>query len=97
MSVPAPRYPPGSLSPTLVQAGGPLAVSSGASTGAVTFSVAFPDTDYQVAIEWVSGAPPTQGIGIRSKTVDNYIAAWFGTVGDGAFVWNAWRLWRPSS
>ena len=92
MSTPAPPYPPGFLSKTLVQKGGPVSVSSGATTTAVTFGTAMPDTSYQADLEWVSGAPPTQGVGIRGKTVNNFIATLYGTVVDSAFNWRAWRL-----
>lgn len=91
MSVPAPPYAPQHLGKSLVQFGGPISVSSGATSGAITFGTAFPDTNYQATLEWVSGAPPTQGVGIRGKTVNNVIATLYGTVVDSAFNWRVWR------
>lgn len=92
MGVPAPPYPSEYMGKTFLQKGGPISVGSGATTAAVTFGTAFPDTSYQVTLEWVSGAPPTQGVGIRAKTVNNVIATFYGTVVDSAFNWGAWRL-----
>jgi len=90
MSVPAPPIPPEYLGKSLVQKGGPIAVATGSTTSAVTFGIAFPDTSYILAIEWVSGSNP--GHGTRSKTV-NYCMAQFTQVTEpSAFLWAAWRL-----
>jgi len=90
MSVPAPPIPPEYLSKTFAQKGGPIGVSSGAYSSAFTFGVAFPDTAYQVGIEWVSGSSPAYGI--RGKTV-NYARAVFTQVTEpSAFNWRAWRI-----
>jgi len=90
LSVPAPPIPPGYLSKTLVQCGGPVSVSSGATTSAVTFGTAFPDTNYVLAIEWVSGSTP--GCGTRGKTVNYCTAAFTQVTVPSAFLWAAWRL-----
>lgn len=72
-----------------VKRGGPISVASGATSSAVTFSTAFPDTDYQLGIEWVSGS--IVGYGARSKTVNNCIAVFAQVTTDSAFTWRAWR------
>jgi hypothetical protein len=78
------------LGKTLVQAGGPIAVSTGATTAAVTFGTPFPDTNYMLDLEWVSGSTP--GSGARSKDV-NYCTAVFAQVTvNSAFKWKAWRI-----
>lgn len=77
---------------SLYQTGGPIGVNSGASTGAITFGLSFPDASYVVSLEWVSGAPPQQGVGIRAKTVDSCIAAFYGNTSNSAFIWSAWRI-----
>ena len=70
--------------------GGPIAAGSGATSAAITFSTPFPDTDYQVAIEWVSGSTP--GTGIRDKTSSYAYAVFAQVTTDSAFNWKAWRL-----
>lgn len=90
MSVPAPPYPSEYLGKTLVQKGGPLAVTSGATSSAFTFPTPFPDTNYQVGIEWVSGSTP--GYGIRGKTVNYAYTVFTATTEASAFKWRAWRL-----
>jgi len=90
MSVPAPPYTSQQLGKSFLQFGGPISVSSGATTAAITFGTPFQDTSYQVAIEWVSGS--IQPFGFRAKTV-NYVYAGFGQVTEpSAFNWRAWRL-----
>ncbi|MEM2905003.1 MAG: hypothetical protein QW587_04610 [Candidatus Bathyarchaeia archaeon] len=91
-SVPGPPIPSYYLGKALVQAGGPIAVTSGASTGAVTFTITFPDQNYQTGIEWVSGEPPSQGFSIKSKNTDFFIIAYHGNVVNSAFNWRVWRL-----
>jgi len=91
MSVPAPPIPPEYLSKSLVQFGGPVSVASGATSGAVTFGEAFPDANYCVNIEWVSGQNPSYGI--RAKTVNSAIAVYTTQITTAsAFRWSAWRL-----
>jgi len=90
MSTPAPRFSPGMLGKTLVQDGGPVSVSSGATTAAVTFGDPFPDADYQVGIEWVSGSTP--GYGARGKTVNYFTAVFTQVTLPSAFNWRAWRI-----
>lgn len=45
-----------------------------------------------VSLEWVSGANPTAGVGIRAKTVNSCIAVFYGTTSQSAFNWAAWRI-----
>lgn len=73
-----------------VKRGGPVSVSSGATTTAITFSTPFPDTDYSLNIEWVSGSNPSYGA--RSKTVNYCIAQFTQVTENSAFNWRAWRL-----
>ena len=72
------------------QKGGPIAVASGAYSAAVTFGVAFPDTIYQVGLEWVSGSSPAYGI--RRKVESNAVAVFTQVTEPSAFLWRAWRL-----
>ena len=90
MSTPAPRFSSGFLSKTLVQKGGPVSVSSGATTAAVTFGTPFPDTEYVLALEWVSGASPAHGT--KGKTINYAVADFTQVTVPSAFLWAAWRL-----
>jgi len=91
MSVPAPPIPPEYLGRSLVQFGGPVSVASGATSGAITFGQAFPDTYYSVNIDWVSGQNPS--FGTRDKTVNSAIIVYTTQITSAsAFRWSAWRL-----
>jgi len=90
MSTPAPRFGHGFLGKTMVQVGGPVSVSSGATTAAVTFGSAFPDTNYGLVLDWVSGSTP--GYGARGKTVNYCIATFTQVTVPSAFKWMAWRI-----
>ena len=90
MSGPQPPIPPSSLGKTLVQKGGPVAVATGAMTCAITFPTAFPDTNYQCALEWVSG--DIQPYAFRAKTVNSVRAHFDQVEENSAFNWRAWRL-----
>jgi len=100
MSTPAPRFSPGMLSKTLVQAGGPISVSSGATSAAITFGDPFPDISYGVDLAWVSGGQYTfttgssglGNFGMQSRD-ENYCIAIFPRVtAPSAFIWRAWRV-----
>jgi len=90
MSTPAPRFPSTFMGKTFLQKGGPVSVSSGATSAAVTFGDPFPDTDYQIGIDWVSGSTP--GYGARGKTVQYFTAVFTQVTTQSAFQWRAWRI-----
>jgi len=81
---------PAHLSAELVQKGGPVSVATGSYSAAFTFGVAFPDTAYQAALEWVSGSSPAYGI--REKTANYAYAVFPQVTEDSAFQWRCWRL-----
>jgi len=99
MGVPAPPYPAEYMGTTFLQRGGPISVGSGATTAAITFGTAFPDTNYRIDLEWVSGAIAgavstgyLPGAGARNKTVASCIVVFSQVVTPSAFLWGAWRL-----
>jgi len=88
---------PNDLSTQLVQRGGPISVATGSYTFAVTFPQAFPDTAYQLALEWLSGGTFEQaGACLTLSKTTNY--AIVGAPGgarvtsDSTLNWRAWRL-----
>jgi hypothetical protein len=70
--------------------GGPVGVTSGATTAAITFGTPFLDPNYQLALEWVSGSYPSYGV--RDKTVNYCIAVFSKVTEPSAFNWRAWRM-----
>lgn len=97
MSGPQPPYPLEYMSRTSVQKGGPVSVATGSYTFAITFGTPFPDTSYEIFLEWLSGGTfEYAGECLTlSKTV-NY--AILGAPGGGRITrtstlnWKAWRL-----
>lgn len=59
-------------------------------TAYITFGTAFPDTTYQVALEWVSGS--IQPYGARLKTVNSQLTVFGQVTEPSAFNWRAWRI-----
>jgi len=90
MSTPAPPYPGHYMGKGFLQVGGPRSVSTGSTSAAITFGTAFPDTNYIMSLDWVSGSTPSYGA--RAKTVNSCIVVFTQVTVDSAFLWGAWRV-----